>query len=152
MGVVPRLIIQVRVVKKSVCWLAFKPNMLWARLQNSVCLSSSSGDGKALQINNGIRSNFLSLSRSPFPSTVCLGCLNVSARWGLVWDGEFGISLEQSAFAGRASAFFRLSSSIFHRLKEVVLHAGILPQLHATLCRLQKDWCPFEGGGKLKNF
>lgn len=152
MGVVPRLITQVRVVKISVCWLAFKPSMLWARLQNSGSLCSSSGDRKALQINHGIRGIFLSLSRSPFPSTVCLGCLNVSALWRLGWDGEFGIFLGQSAFAGRALAFSRLSSGIFHCPKEVVLQAGTLPQLHTTLCRLQKEWRPFEGGGEAKEF
>lgn len=111
--------------KKSMCWLVFKSSVLRARLQNSASLCSSSCGRKVLQINKGL-SNFFCLCTSSFPRTVCLGCLNISAQWELVWAGEFGISLEQSAFAWRALAVSRLSSSIFH-------------------------W-PLEGEGKLEDF
>lgn len=94
--------------KKSMCWLVVKSSVPGARLWNSPSLCSSSWGGKVLQIIKGL-SNFFCLWTSSFPRTACLGCLNISARWELVWAGEFGISLEQSAFA-----ISRLSSSIFH--------------------------------------
>lgn len=152
MGVVSRLIIQVRVVKISVFWLAFKPSMLWARLQNSGSLCSSSGDRKALQINDGIRGIFLSLSRSPFPSTVCLGCLNVSALWQLGWDGEFGIFLEQSVLQGEPWL-----SQGFHQASFIVqkkLCCRQAPSLSYTPCFLgfRKNDTPLKVVRKLKNF
>lgn len=71
------------------------------------------GVGKFCRLIGG-EAIFFCFCTSSFPRTVCLGCLNVSARWELVWAEGAGTSLEPSAFAGRALTVSRLSSSIFH--------------------------------------
>lgn len=63
--------------------------------------------------------------------------MRVGKGWGEE-RGTLAFSPVQPAFEGRAPASSRPSLGIFHRLQEVVLQAGILPQPRAALCRLQK--------------
>lgn len=145
-GVVPRLIIQVRVVQVfvSACFRA-RYTLSWTR---KFCVSFFHLR-RSLKVNSGIGNGFLSCVQG----TVWLGCLHVWAWWGLICDRNG--STELLAFPFCILLVQRepwLSSGIFPSLKEVVVHIGILPQRHAVLFRIQKDWSYFERERKLKNF
>lgn len=144
LGVVPRLIIQLRVVQVFGCFHA-RYSLRWTL---KFCISLFLLR-RSLTVDRGIRNSLLSCVQG----MVWLDCLLVSRWWGLACDREG--STEHLPFPFCTRLVQRepwLPSGIFPHLKEEVVLIGILSQWHAVLFRLQKDWYYFEGERETEEF